>query len=153
MLPANQAIQLVTSGAFGLLYYREAPDSLQSRFIGCPRKPPRQSFRAVAGIWNLNSVTPRKTAKPPVSACLLISTESPSKMLSACSGFRQPFFLPSFPLTGGGNFAVTAVVLLRVVDVGGHPAAQPGRRSTHLYARHVHPRQPWKLPWLSASPN
>ena len=23
MLPANQAIQLVTSGAFGLLYYRE----------------------------------------------------------------------------------------------------------------------------------
>ena len=27
MLPANQAIQLVTSGAFGLLYYREASSS------------------------------------------------------------------------------------------------------------------------------
>ncbi|CAK9003144.1 unnamed protein product [Durusdinium trenchii] len=34
MLPANQAIQLVTSGAFGLLYYREVPN-LRSAICWC----------------------------------------------------------------------------------------------------------------------
>lgn len=44
MLPANQAIQLVTSGAFGLLYYREVP-SLR-----------RAALWTVAALWTLAAI-------------------------------------------------------------------------------------------------
>lgn len=44
MLPANQAIQLVTSGAFGLLYYREVPDSR------------RAALWTFAALWTLAAI-------------------------------------------------------------------------------------------------
>ncbi|CAE7663380.1 unnamed protein product [Symbiodinium pilosum] len=44
MLPANQAIQLVTSGAFGLLYYHEVPNLR------------RAVFWTAAALWTLGSI-------------------------------------------------------------------------------------------------
>lgn len=44
MLPANQAIQLVTSGAFGLLYYKEMPNLC------------RASLWSLAAMWTLVAV-------------------------------------------------------------------------------------------------